>query len=266
MEGKRPSFIKMMGKRQRLNRPSHWQPLWGKGVGNFCSEREEDLTILLGDAGAMPRMGCYLVIGEDVRTAVPAHLTVALGPSKGWKRMSEGIVIALIGFAGAILGAAIAGFATLTAAGTKGKSNESISCSLIGLFASIGAAGGFVIGGFFGASLMQQSPQVPPLSPTQQPFPQTISGYIPGSSEEAAILFGGPPAEAWKQCPGEPINCWTFSLPGTSYRLSVPENCLRPDGSIDGWKYQGGYPGQPDETQGTTKIWNSIGAATIRCR
>ncbi len=114
--------------------------------------------------------------------------------------MSEGIVIALIGFVGAVLGAAIAGFATVTAAGIKGKGEGSISCGLVGLLASLGAAGGLVLGAVFGASLMQQKapPQQPALasSPTQmpslpqlvqtptisagiQPLPQPTTGYIP---------------------------------------------------------------------------------------
>lgn len=124
----------------------------------------------------------------------------------------------------------------------------------------------------------QNPTQVPQLVPpvqgssslaTQQPMPttlpQAVGGYIPKSPEEAAALFGGPPASAWKQCPGEPLGCWTFALPGTSYRLSVPENCLRADGSIDSWRYGGGYGGAPDEIQGKTRIWNNIEAATIRC-
>jgi hypothetical protein len=38
--------------------------------------------------------------------------------------MSEGIVVALIGFAGAVLGAAIAGFAAIAAAGTKKRGSN----------------------------------------------------------------------------------------------------------------------------------------------
>ena len=108
--------------------------------------------------------------------------------------MSEGIVIALIGFVGAVLGAAIAGFATVTAAGIKGKGEGSVSCGLVGLLASLGAAGGLVLGTVFGASLMQQrtAPQYPvvtfsltqtssfvqPVQPTIYP-PQSTAGYIP---------------------------------------------------------------------------------------
>jgi hypothetical protein len=197
--------------------------------------------------------------------------------------MSEGIVIALIGLLGSVLGAAIAGLAAVAAAGIRGKGESSISCGLVGLLASLGAAGGLVLGAFFGASLMQGRASQPimqsnstvspaqglPSLVTQPPIPttlpQAVGGYIPKSPEEAAALFGGPPASAWKQCPGEPLGCWTFALPGTSYRLSVPENCLRPDGSIDSWRYGGGYGGAPDEIQGTTRIWNNIEAATIRC-
>ena len=35
-----------------------------QGVGNCCSERQRDLTRHAGDAGAMPRIAFYLVIGE----------------------------------------------------------------------------------------------------------------------------------------------------------------------------------------------------------
>ncbi|MEM4203973.1 MAG: hypothetical protein QXS54_07890 [Candidatus Methanomethylicaceae archaeon] len=100
---------------------------------------------------------------------------------------------------------------------------------------------------------------------TQTIASQSSGGYIPKSPEEAAALFGGPPASAWKQCPGEPLGCWTFALPGASFQIKVPENCLRPDGSIDGWRYEGGYPGMPDEIQGTIRIWKSLAGATIRC-
>jgi len=110
-----------------------------------------------------------------------------------------------------------------------------------------------------------QTPSASNIQPTFQPTVQAIGGHIPKSPEEAAALFGGPPANAWKQCPGEPLGCWTFALPGSSYRLSVPANCLRPDGSIDSWRYGGGYGGPPDEIQGTIRIWNNIEAATIRC-
>jgi hypothetical protein len=53
-------------------------------------------------------------------------------------------------------------FATVTAAGIKGKGEGSISCGLVGLLASLGAAGGLVLGAVFGASVIQQrvaSPQ-----------------------------------------------------------------------------------------------------------
>ncbi|MGC8988496.1 MAG: hypothetical protein ACP5MD_00065 [Verrucomicrobiia bacterium] len=66
--------------------------------------------------------------------------------------MSEGIVVALIGFAGAVLGAAIAGFAAITAAGAKKEGQTSLSCGLLGLFASLGAAGGLTWALFCGQS------------------------------------------------------------------------------------------------------------------
>jgi hypothetical protein len=113
--------------------------------------------------------------------------------------MSEGIVIALIGFAGAVLGAAIAGFATVTAAGIKGKGEGSISCGLVGLLASLGAAGGLVLGAVFGASVIQQrvaSPQPSIVAnPTQsstftqpvQPNTALINRLLLGSN--VPILF-----------------------------------------------------------------------------
>lgn len=63
-------------------------------------------------------------------------------------------------------------------------------------------------------------------STTRQPIPTTLSHaagrYIPRSPTEAATLFGGPPASAWSQCLREPVGCWTFALPRTSYRISIP--------------------------------------------
>lgn len=106
----------------------------------------------------------------------------------------------------------------------------------------------------------------PPVAVQPTTSGDDVGGYIPMSPEEAASLFGGPPAKVWKQCPGEPLGaCWIFALPGTAFRLTVPRNCLRPDGSIDGWRYLGGNPGPPDSIQGTTRIWNSLEAASIRC-
>jgi len=79
--------------------------------------------------------------------------------------MSEGIVVALIGFAGAVLGAAIAGFAAIAAAGTKKEGQTSLSCGLLGLFASLGAAGGLVLGTLFGSTLIQRTMSPQPTNP-----------------------------------------------------------------------------------------------------
>ncbi|MEM4217729.1 MAG: hypothetical protein QXZ09_06870 [Candidatus Methanomethylicaceae archaeon] len=102
--------------------------------------------------------------------------------------MSEGIVIALIGFVGAVLGAAIAGFATVTAAGIKGKGEGSISCGLVGLLASLGAAGGLVLGAVFGASLIRNqainTPQPSYSIPTPPPQAlQTASSLPPTAAQ-----------------------------------------------------------------------------------
>jgi len=107
----------------------------------------------------------------------------------------------------------------------------------------------------------------PMTSPTKTPdWNPAVTRSYPGTAEEAVALLGGPPASEWKPCSGEPEGCWTFAVPGGSYHVTVPENCLRPDGSIDGWRYDGGYPGLPDDVEGTTRIWNSLAGATIRCR
>jgi len=187
----------------------------------------------------------------------------------------------------------------------KGESQNqgSISCAIIGLVASIGGIGGLVLGGFFGVFLFQkavgtlptesptqaptqlsspipvnptvsssvQQPTLQVISPTNQPptqqiiSPTQISKTIPQSASEAANLFGGPPANNWQACPQE-NNCWMFSLPNNSFQISVPEYCLNANGSIDGWRYHGGYPEQPDSIEGTIRIWNSLEAAVIRCR
>ncbi len=68
--------------------------------------------------------------------------------------MSEGIVITLIGFVGAVFGAAIAGFAAIVAVGLKRKDESCISCGALGLLASLGAAGGLVLGAIFGTFLL----------------------------------------------------------------------------------------------------------------
>lgn len=88
----------------------------------------------------------------------------------------------------------------------------------------------------------------------------------PVTPEQAAFIFGGPPASDWKLCPRESGSCWMFEYTGTSRRVSVPENCLRQDGSIDGWRHNGGFPGEPDSIQGSVRLWNALEGATIRCR
>lgn len=68
--------------------------------------------------------------------------------------MPESVVIALIGFMGAILGAAIAGSTAIITAGIKdGKTH--LPCAVLGLLASLGAAGGLVLGVVFGMFLVQ---------------------------------------------------------------------------------------------------------------
>lgn len=89
--------------------------------------------------------------------------------------MSEGITVALIGFAGAVLGAAIAGFAAIAAAGAKKEGQTSLSCGLLGLFASLGAAGGLVLGALFGSTLIQRTAPQQPINPISIQSPQPTS-------------------------------------------------------------------------------------------
>ena len=70
--------------------------------------------------------------------------------------MSEGIIVALIGFAGAIIGASISAFGSIAAA--ERKNGNSLSCGLLGLISSIGALGGLILGSIFGMFLMQPNP------------------------------------------------------------------------------------------------------------
>jgi hypothetical protein len=116
------------------------------------------------------------------------------------------------------------------------------------------------------APTVAQAPSLSgPSVATQQPIlPAVSTNLIPQTASDAANLFGGPPASEWRMCPQE-THCWTFSLPNRSFKISVPEYCLDANGSIDGWRYHGGYPNQPDAIEGTTRIWNTLEGATIRC-
>jgi hypothetical protein len=143
--------------------------------------------------------------------------------------MSEGIVIALIGFAGAVLGAAIAGFATVTAAGIKGKGEGSISCGLVGLLASLGAAGGLVLGVVFGASVIQQrvaSPQLPIVAnPTQgltvtQPVQQSTQV---SQSQPSNYCFGN----CWQYDDGARTMTWTGATNGIEDIWQPPGEALQ---------------------------------------
>jgi len=124
------------------------------------------------------------------------------------------------------------------------------------LVALIGAAGLII------ASLITSSRNNPETQPITTPL---STKNVPGTPEEAADLFGGPSSTEWTPCRDEP-NCWMFALPGSNYTVSVPENCVNEDGSIHGWRLNGGYPEKPDSTRGTIRIWNDLEAATIRCK
>jgi len=91
--------------------------------------------------------------------------------------MSEGVIIALISFASAVVGAAITGFATVVAAG---KNQNSVSCGVVGLVASIGAAGGLVLGAFFGVFLLKpENASTPTNNPVISSSSNTLSVQLP---------------------------------------------------------------------------------------
>jgi hypothetical protein len=68
--------------------------------------------------------------------------------------MSEGIVVALISVAGAVIGAAITAFGSMAAAERKNDSSK-MGCGLLGFIASAGALGGLVLGAVFAVLLTQ---------------------------------------------------------------------------------------------------------------
>lgn len=68
--------------------------------------------------------------------------------------MSEGIIVALISVAGAIIGAAITAFGSIAAAERKNDSSK-MGCGLLGFIASTGALGGLVLGAVFAVLLTQ---------------------------------------------------------------------------------------------------------------
>lgn len=105
--------------------------------------------------------------------------------------MSEGVIIALISFATAVLGAAITGFATVAAAGLKEKSDGkgSISCAIVGLVASIGAIGGLVLGAFFGVFLLQKAVGG---IPTELSTPTQLAS-LPETNPTQSIIFTDTP-------------------------------------------------------------------------
>lgn len=106
-------------------------------------------------------------------------------------KMSEGITIALIGFAGAVLGAAIAGFASIAAAGVKKEGQNSISYGLLGLLASIGAAGGLVLGALFGSMLVRQTDVSSTSSAPIIPGSQTETPRV--TIQTPSLSIGSPP-------------------------------------------------------------------------
>ena len=63
-KGNGPLLSKILGNHQHLNRPSLWQSLGAKALEIIAQKEKEVLTTRQADAGAMPRMACYLVIGK----------------------------------------------------------------------------------------------------------------------------------------------------------------------------------------------------------
>lgn len=159
--------------------------------------------------------------------------------------MSEGVVIALIGFVGAILGAAIAGFATVAAAGIKnGRSHSSISCGIIGLLASLGAALGLILGAYFGESLVRRTP---PTNTITQLLPSTSVGVSPRMNCPVIVIegrVGGLPiaqTKTWAELTAQ----WTTEEPQSA---QLGETCSRDrDNEVQIWVgYWGSDPGYLD--------------------
>jgi hypothetical protein len=97
--------------------------------------------------------------------------------------MSEGLIIALIGLAGAILGALLSGFFSVIVAGMNSKNDSKsgnknpMSCATVGLFISIGGIVGLVVGAFFGLFLFQQLVWITSSEPqVNSPQSQTATG------------------------------------------------------------------------------------------
>jgi hypothetical protein len=81
--------------------------------------------------------------------------------------MSEGIIVALISGAGAIIGAAITAFGSIAAAERKNNGNQ-MGCGLLGFIASAGALGGLVLGAVFAVLLTRFTGPTSPSAPIQQ--------------------------------------------------------------------------------------------------
>ena len=150
--------------------------------------------------------------------------------------MSEGIIIALIGFAGAILGALISGLASIVAANMKGKSDGqgSTSCAVTGLIASIGGVGGLILGALFGVFLYQKSFTAPN---TAEPI---YSGNSPSSNIAPLIIsditnnkvynFDFPGNNVSSSCSGGYLETKMNEI---TYQLTVPDSWVV---IIDSWK------------------------------
>lgn len=155
------------------------------------------------------------------------------------------IIVALIGLAGAILGQPIIN-------NIIGSDNEDNIRTQVALELTQTAIATF--------QTIQPTFTATPISPAS-------GTYGPATAEDAAAMFGGPAADLWYECPNEPAgNCWTFHIIAQAFRVTVPENCLRSDGSIDGWRYLGGEPSQPEIIEDRIHIWETLEGASIRCR
>ncbi len=89
--------------------------------------------------------------------------------------MSEGIMIAIIGLIGTILGAAIGAFAALikSGMGTSGNGTQS-GCAIVGLIASLAGAIGLVVGVSFGVFITGQLNNDNNQQPTQEIITEVV--------------------------------------------------------------------------------------------
>lgn len=98
--------------------------------------------------------------------------------------MSEGIIVALISVTGAVIGAAITGFASIATAERKNDSSK-MGCGLLGFITSVGALGGLILGAVFAVLLTQFTGSTKGTSNTENSTSQPTMGIVSTTILEA---------------------------------------------------------------------------------